>query len=62
MSEPDLKMTGSFDITEFVCQERVGEYSGDTEYSLDGEYWCESEEEAREQYKQMHEFNDHIIF
>lgn len=48
-------LTGSFDITEFVCQERESEFSGDTEYSVDGEYWCETEAEAIAQFRQMTE-------
>ena len=44
-------LTGSFDISEFVCQERTSEFSGDTEYSYDGEYWHESEADALKEFK-----------
>ena len=57
------RLTGTFDISEFVVQERTSEFSGDTEYSFDGEYWTDSEEDALKEYKEREDpMNYNMIY
>ena len=58
-----LAKTGSFNASDFCLQERKSEFTGDTEYSVDGEYWDATEEEALANYKEREDpLNHNMIY
>ena len=58
-----LAKTGAFNIEDFCVLERTAEFSGETEYSVDGEYWDATEAEAIANYREREDpLNHNIIF
>jgi len=54
------RLTGTFDVSEFVCEERTDAF-GESEYSVDGETWCETETEAISQFRRSQPEDDMVI-